>query len=176
MEQPVEGAPTDGSNQTIAERPSRSLMREDRTRLSGAGLRAFIAIAELRKISSKERLAILGSPARSSYDRWRRRALRHDEFCLAEETLRRISLVMAIHAALLVLFTDARDADEWLGRPHDAVDFGGRRPRDLLVAGECTDLMRLHRFLRAAATGHYMPPHADEASFRPYDESEIIFE
>ena len=152
-----------------------SLTREDRCRLSGPALRTFIRIAEFRKVTHEESLAILGNPARSSYDRWRRRARRNDDLCLAEETLRRISLVLQIHAALMTLFTDPYEAESWLSRPHDAAEFGGRRPHDLLISGAQDELMGLHGFLSAACMGLYMPPHTDEAETHPCDDSEIIF-
>ncbi len=162
--------------ETIAQRlDALGFEAETRRQLSAPSLRTFAAITDLWGINETQRRLILGSPARSTFCRWRKRAREHYPLVLPVETLRRISIVLGIHGALTVLFQNEREGVAWLKQPHSAPSFGGHPPMDLITDGTFEALITVQRFLNAARNGIYMPPDPTEAEFRPYDDREIIF-
>src|ERR1700722_2620546 len=107
----------------------------NRRRLSGPGLRTFLAIADLWGLTEEQRRLVLGLPSRSTYHNWVKTVREHGEITLGVDTLHRISAVLGIHQALGVLFENERDGATWLRAPHAATVFGGRPPLDLIVSG-----------------------------------------
>lgn len=147
----------------------------NRRRLSGPALRTFLAIANTWKLTGEQRRRILGSPSRSTFQRWAKRVREDGEITLSVDVLKRISLVLNIYHGLGTLFAGDHEKAAWLLRPHAARVFGGTAPVELIVSGSLDDLMTVRRFIDAAGTGLYMPPTPDEADFRPYEDSEIVF-
>ena len=77
---------------------------DSRRRLSAPGMRAFLAIADLWRLTEEERRLVLGYPSRSTYHNWAKLAREGGAFTLDVDALTRISAVFGIHAALGVLF------------------------------------------------------------------------
>jgi hypothetical protein len=148
---------------------------KNRGRLSGPGLRVFLAIADLWRLTVDERRLILGNPSRLSYKRWVRAARQHGELMLEVDTLMRISAVLGIHAALRVLNVTEREGVEWLRQPHKSPVFGGKAPLALVTSGTLDGLMTVRGFLDGARGGIYMEPNEVDRDFTPYDDSEIVF-
>ena len=71
-----------------------------RRRLRAPGMRTFLAIADLWRLSEEERRLVLGYPSRSTYHNWAKLAREGGEFTLDVDTLTRISAVLGIHQAL----------------------------------------------------------------------------
>ncbi len=166
---------------TDPERPpefpeSQTLAPEDRKRLSGAGLRTFVAIADLWHLDEEARCRVLEISHPKTYRRCCVRARSQLPLMLDTGVLERISNVLQIYAGLTVLFADQREALGWLSRPHDASPFDGRAPKELITKGDFEDLMAVRRFLDAACTGLYMSPLADDGEMPPYDDGEIKFD
>lgn len=147
----------------------------NRRRLSGPGLRAFLAIADLWGLTGEQRRLILGYPARSTYHGWVRKAREHRDITLNVDVLMRISAILGIHIGLRTLFDEDQEGVAWLRQPHDAGAFGGTAPIDLITSGTQKTLMTVRRFIEAASGGLYMAPSLDERDWPPYDDSEIIF-
>lgn len=147
---------------------------ENRRRLSGPGLRTFIAIADTWNLSTEQRRRILGEPSRSTYQRWTKNVREHREITLSVDVLTRISLVLGIYAGLGKLFASDHESVAWLRQPHGARIFSGSVPLDLIVRGGLESLMNVRRFIDSAGTGLYMPPTPGE-NFLPYKEHEIVF-
>lgn len=146
-----------------------------RRRLSGPGLRTFLAIADLWGLNETERLRLLGLPPRSTYYAWVKAAREHRNLNLGLDVLVRISAVLGIHQALGVLHANEREAVLWLRTPHSAPVFGGRPPLDLATCGTQDGLLTVRRFLDAARGGLYMPPNALDDALRPYTDADIVF-
>src|SRR3546814_1243839 len=68
----------------------------NRRRLSGAGLRTFLAIADLWSLTEEQRRLILGYPARSTYRGWVKKAREHRDITLSVDALMRISAILGI--------------------------------------------------------------------------------
>lgn len=147
----------------------------NRRRLSGAGLRTFLVIANFWGLTEKQRRLILGYPARSTYQGWVKKAREHRDITLSVDVLMRISSILGIHIGLRTLFDEEQEDVAWLRRPHDAQAFGGAAPIDLIASGTQETLMAVRRFIDAARGGLYMSPSSDEQNWPPYDESEIKF-
>lgn len=148
---------------------------ENRRRLSGPGLRTFLALAERWRLSETERLAILGYPSRSTYHAWCQKARRGGDITLDLDQLTRISIVLGIHQALMILFETEEQGRAWLRTPHASPVFGGQRPIDLVTSGTQDGLLYVRRFLDGARGGLYMPPGPAGLEDTPYDDGDLVF-
>lgn len=123
---------------------------KNRARLSGAGLRTFLNIADLWQLTPFERRIILGWPSYSTYRRWVGKAQRNEPLTLSVDVLMRISSVLSIYAALKVLVGDDGQLD-WLCTPLDEASLAGRVPLALLTDGTQDGLMAVLRALHSIA-------------------------
>lgn len=171
MEKPP-GSPRSGS---AAKTAIAQFAIANRRRLSGPGLRAFLAIADLWGLTEEQRRLILGYPARSTYHGWIKKARERRGITLNLDVLMRISAVLGIYKGLKILFADDDKGVEWLQRPHKARVFGGATPIELITTGTQDALLTVRRFVDATCGGLYMAPAWDERDRSPYDVSEIIF-
>src|ERR1700684_3811873 len=87
---------------------------ESRKRLSGPGMRTFLAIADLWGLTEEQRRLILGLPPRSTFHGWAKAAREHVPLRLDLDTLLRISAILGIHQALGILFPTEAEAIAWL--------------------------------------------------------------
>lgn len=148
----------------------------ERRRLSGPGLRTFLAIAEEWGLGEPERLLVLGAPARSTYYNWVAAARSGREFALPFDTLIRISAVLGIYKALKIVFERGADGYAWLRAPNDGLLFGGQAPIALISAGTQDGLMLVRRHLDAWRGGRYAAPLSEEATaLPPLGGDDIVF-
>jgi hypothetical protein len=111
--------------------------------LARAGLRTFFRIAALWDLSVDEQITLLGSPARSTYFKWKREGADS----LPRDVLERMSYVLGIYKDLQLLLPDEGSADSWVRRANDAVPFGGRSALDRMLSGNVSDLYEVRRYL-----------------------------
>lgn len=142
-----------------------------RARVSGPGLRAFRAIATEWGLSERERLALLGEPARSTYHQWIRKAEAEEAPTLPLDTLLRISGVLGVYKALEILFPKRDEAAAWLKGPHRGPSFGGQSPLAVMVGGGPEGIFLVRRHLDAWRGGlrEGPGPDLDVAPVRPED-------
>lgn len=114
-----------------------------------AALRVFFRIADLWRLSTAERITLLGSPPRSTFFKWRKEGAAH----LSRDTLERISYILGIYKALQILLPDAAAADAWIRKPNSAEIFGGRSALDRMLSGNVADLYVVRRYLDAERGG-----------------------
>jgi hypothetical protein len=131
---------------------------DNRKRLSSAGMRTFLAIADRWNLNDMQRLSVLGDPTRSDFQTWVKIARTHGELMLDVGILMRISAVLRIYEALGVLYGDMHECDKWLRTSHKATVFGGRSALDFITSGTWDGLMNVLNFLEAARNGYYMNP------------------
>ena len=148
---------------------------ENRRRLSAPGLRVFLALADRWTLSEAERLAILGYPSRSTYHAWCQKVRRGQEITLDLDQLTRISAVLGIHQALMILFGSEEQGRAWLRTSHVSPAFGGQRPLDLVTSGSQDGILYVRRFLDGARGGLYMPPLSAGLDATSYDDGALVF-
>lgn len=147
---------------------------ESRRRLSAPGLRTFLTIADLWRLTEEQRRLILGYPSRSTFHNWAKKAREHEDITLDVDVLTRLSAVLGIHQALGILHADEKEAKVWLNGPHNGLLFGGQKPIELITSGSFEMLLLVRRFLDAARGGLYMAPNAVDEAFVPYSDDEIV--
>jgi hypothetical protein len=146
----------------------------NRRRLSGPGLRSFLAIADLWGLTEEQRRLTLGLPSRSTYHSWVKTVREHGDVTLGVDVLLRISAVLGIHQALGILFQNEPDGIDWLRTPHRATVFGGAPPLAFVTSGTQDGLLTVRRFLDAARGGIYMEPNELDAGFTRYTDADIV--
>ena len=122
--------------------PERRARPEERRRLSGPALRAFVRIAEAWGLDVEAQRALLGWPSRSAFYNWR-----SGPATLPYDTLVRLSLVLGIYKALHVLYPDDELADGWIRMRNTNPLFGDRAPLEALVQGDVGTLYAVRRLL-----------------------------
>jgi len=66
---------------------------------------------------------------------------------LNRDVLERISYVLGIRKALMILFQNKEQADAWINKPNG--DFGDESALDAMLGGSITDLARVRQYLDA---------------------------
>lgn len=110
------------------------------------GFAAFLALAELWRLSTEQQITLLGGPARSTYFKWKK-----DGGSMSQDTVERVSHLMAIYKALQILFPDPERADAWLRHSHRF--FGNRSARDVMLDGKLEDIICVRDYLDAQRGG-----------------------
>ena len=151
-----------------------TITKEDRSRTSAPGLRAFREIADRFDLSEAERIAILGEPGRSTYHQWIKKARDKQPLTLPLDTLLRISAVLGIYKALTILFEDENQALIWLKGAHQGTLFAGASPMVYMLEGGHDGLMSVRRYLDAWRGGS-MGFGAPEGSFEAVTEDDLVF-
>jgi hypothetical protein len=154
---------------------ARAFGPDSRRRLSGPGLRTFLAIADLWALSEEQRRLLLGLPSRSTYHNWVRAAREHRALSLDLDALLRLSAVLGVHQALQLLHDREADGVAWLKRPNDAPVFGGQTPLAVMTGGSQDAILTVRRHLDAARGGVHAAPNAVDVGFSPYTADEIAF-
>lgn len=120
-------------------------VRPDVSSLGGAGLRAFMNIAEAWGLTVAEQLKLLGIASRSTFFKWRRER----DPRLPGDTLERLSYLLGIYKSLQILLPDPQIADQWVRKPNNAPAFGGRSALDRMLSGQVADLYVVRQYLDA---------------------------
>jgi len=111
----------------------------------GAGLRAFVKIAEAWRLTVAEQLRLLGIASRSTFFKWRR----EPDPRLPQDTLERLSYLLGIYKSLQILLPDPKAADDWVRRPNTAPPFGGGSALERMLSGQVADLYVVRQYLDA---------------------------
>lgn len=146
---------------------------ENRQRLSGPGLRTFLALAAEWSLSEDQQIRILGMPLVGSFQLWCRQARAGKELCLSLDVLMRLSAVIGIYGSLHILHEKDEERQEWLRGPHGAFPFNGQPPLALITSGSLDELMAVRRFLEAAQQGLYMESGEIDKGFEPSQDEDI---
>jgi hypothetical protein len=112
-------------------------------------LRGFFGIADKWGLNTDQQIKLLGSPARSTFFKWKK-----DGGVLTQDTLERISHVLSIYRCLKLLLPDDALAHEWVNRKNDAAPFRGETALDFMLAtGSIIDLYKVRAYLDAQRGG-----------------------
>jgi hypothetical protein len=123
--------------------------REERERLSAAGLKAFFNIMDRWKIRDEDARALLGGVSNGPYYELKRAP---GGKVLEADRLLRVSYLIGIFKALHILHSRAL-ADQWVQLPNANRLFGGDTPLTYLVRGGLPALQTVRRLLDARRGG-----------------------
>ncbi|MES2356246.1 MAG: MbcA/ParS/Xre antitoxin family protein [Pseudomonadota bacterium] len=118
--------------------------------MAAAGLRAFFNIANDWGLNANEQIVLLGSPARSTYFKWKSSPATAK---LSRDTLERLSYILGIYKALQILLPNPQSADDWIKKPNAASLFAGRSALDRMLGGNVSDLVAIRQYLDAIRGG-----------------------
>lgn len=107
--------------------------------------RAAVNLFRLWGITDAEASILLGGGvSKRTYARWKSGEI--GRLDIDQKT--RLSILMGIHKALRLLFTENARAYEWVKKPNRT--FGGQAALDVMLRGYLTDLFRVRHYLDAA--------------------------
>jgi uncharacterized protein (DUF2384 family) len=111
-----------------------------------ATLQTFFKLAELWSLPIDQQITLLGSPARSTFYKWKK-----EGGLLSADTEERISHLVSIFKALQIVVPDAKAADTWVHRPNKF--FGGRSALSVMLDGKLTDIYAVRTYLDSQRGG-----------------------
>ncbi len=111
-----------------------------------SALDTFFKIAELWSLTIDQQITLLGSPARSTFYKWKK-----EGGLLSADTEERISHLVSIFKALQIVVPDAKAADTWIHRPNKY--FGGRSALSVMLDGKLTDIYAVRTYLDSQRGG-----------------------
>jgi uncharacterized protein (DUF2384 family) len=106
----------------------------------------FFKLAEIWDLSTDQQMKLLGSPARSTYFRWRK-----DGGDVSADTLERISHLGSVYKALSILLDSPEAAVRWIRRPNRY--FEGASALDIMLSGNLSDIIRVRQYVDAQRGG-----------------------
>lgn len=106
----------------------------------------FLALAERWGLSVDQQLTLLGSPARSSYFKWKK-----DGGQIPDDATERVSNLLGTYKALEILFPDAKHAEAWISRPNRF--FNGRTALEVMLDGRLADILKVRAYVDAQRGG-----------------------
>jgi hypothetical protein len=123
--------------------------KEERKRLSAAGLKALFNIAQCWKLRSEEVRELLGGVANGSYFEMKKNP---GAKVLDADQMQRISYLVGIFKALNILHS-RQLADEWVRLPNTNRIFAGRKPLEYMIRGGVPAMQTVRRLLDARRGG-----------------------
>lgn len=145
---------------------------DERTRVSGPGLRTFLNIADRWKLPESDRLALLQCDP-SRFADWSRIARLNGPLVLETAVFMRLSAILGVFAELQQLLSSADQERDWLTRAHKSQPFNGLAPCELL-RGALEDLLAVRRYVYGLRCGG-VPPNEIDREFTPYTDQYLIW-
>jgi uncharacterized protein (DUF2384 family) len=99
-------------------------------------------LAEEWSLTTDQQIRLLGSPARSTFFKWKK-----EGGLIPGDTLERISHMVSIYKALHILFSDPDRANAWLRRPNNY--FEDHSALDVMLGGKVADIYRVRAYVDA---------------------------
>jgi uncharacterized protein (DUF2384 family) len=106
-------------------------------------LKGFFKITGDWGLSNSQQQILLGGIPDPTFFKYKKEPM----VKLSKDLLERISFVMGIRKALLILFPTKQQADAWIEKANR--DFGDTSALDAMLGGSITDLYRVRRYLDA---------------------------
>jgi uncharacterized protein (DUF2384 family) len=106
--------------------------------------RAAVNLFQAWGLTDAQAATLLGGMSTRTYARWKDGEIGR----LSVDQKTRLSILMGIHKALRILFTENARVYAWVKKPNRA--FGGESALNIMLRGLITDLFRVRHFLDAA--------------------------
>lgn len=110
---------------------------------AAAAARAVVALFGKWKLSDAQACEILGGISQRTWSRWKAGHLGR----ISRDLATRLGMLIGIHAALRVMFTDKERGYAWVSRPNDVYD--GRSPVEIMADGSIFALARVYKYVAA---------------------------
>ena len=105
--------------------------------------RAVVNLFQRWELTDAEACTLLGGISLATYGRWK-----HGQIArIGVDLQTRLSLLMGIHKALRLLFTEPQRTYAWVKKPNAA--FNGKSALAIMLGGQMTDLLRVRHYLDA---------------------------
>jgi len=105
---------------------------------------ASVNLFRLWGLTDAEACTLLGGVSTATYNRWKRGEIGR----LTVDQKTRLSILMGIHKALRIIFTENSRAYEWVKKPNRA--FEGKSALEIMLQGQIMDLFDVRLYLDAA--------------------------
>lgn len=145
---------------------------EERTRLSGPGLRTFLNVALRWRLCEDEQVRLLRASSENEFRHWVEAAQAQKSLTLETDVLMRVSAVLGLFGDLRQIIATADEEHRWLRGTNTAAPFLGRAPIEVLLNGTLDDLLDVRRYALGLGQGYHAPNEADR-DFRPYTDDDI---
>jgi hypothetical protein len=119
-----------------------------RANLTEAALEAFLRLADIWRLTSRQASSLLGESDRT----WFRIKARQWSGTLSQDALTRISALVGVYKGLHLLFSDPL-ADEWVRRPNTEPLFGGAAPVEYMIKGGIPAMLDTRGYVDALRGG-----------------------
>lgn len=119
------------------------------SRRNALGLRQVLQIAVDCDWNQKQLAVLLGTVPRT-LQRWRDQAEREGALPLSGDTVERLSYLLGIWKALVILFPTPANRGLWLRQPNAAPPFNGQAPLARMLSGQVADLYVVRQVLDGA--------------------------
>lgn len=113
---------------------------------AAAMFRAALGLFGKWELTDEQAATLLDMPVRT-YRRWKAEGPGR----VSRDGCARLSNLMGIHKALLIIFAEAQRGYAWIKASNAA--FAGSSALDIMLGGELTDIMRVRRYLDATRGG-----------------------
>lgn len=109
-------------------------------------LQVFFRLAEIWRLSADQQIVLLGSPARSTFFKWKK-----EGGSIGPDTRERISHLISLYKSLVILLPKAEAVERWIHQPNDF--FEGASALDVMLEGGVADLYRVRAYADAQRGG-----------------------
>lgn len=138
--QPIDRLPPGGPTPFPTEDREFGITDEEGLAMAEASVNLF----RLWGLTDAEACTLLGGVSTATYSRWKRGEIGR----LTVDQKTRLSILMGIHKALRILFTENERAYQWVKKPNRR--FGGKSALDVMLGGQIMDLFDMRFYLDAA--------------------------
>lgn len=103
--------------------------------------RAIIRLFAHWKVTDKDAAILMGGISPKTFARWKNREYGN----VSRDQADRMSLLMGIHKALRIIYSDAARGYRWISAPSDL--FGGQSALNIMLRGGIEDIRRIRTYL-----------------------------
>lgn len=114
---------------------------------AAAAARAIVNLFARWRLSDHQACEILGGISRRTWSRWKAGHLGR----ISRDRATRLGMLVGIHAALRIMFTDKERGYAWVSRPNDVYD--GRSPAEVMADGSVFALARVYKYVTSEVAG-----------------------
>jgi hypothetical protein len=121
---------------------------EQRTTLSGVGLRSLFKLEDTLSLTEAEVVKILGRPSKTEYKEWKRSALAKETVILPSDALNRVrAFIIVCHQVSVRWPKNPEKVASWLKTPHSAPIFQKKSPLVMMGEVDINHVMNVVRYV-----------------------------